>query len=147
MADPVTLTLIAAGIGAGGQIYSGYTANQAAKREAGLLEEQGALAQAEADEEARAHANDVRKFSRTQALSFLKNGVSLAGSPLLVLDETLTEGQKEATSIAKSGAAQRSLYNARAYNARSEGRAKLIGGFLGGASSFGSTYAKTKTNA
>lgn len=142
MADPISMTFIAAAaIGAGGQIYSGYAANQAAKREASLLEEQGVLAQEEADREAASHAEDVRKFSRTQALAFLKNGVTLSGSPLLVLDETLTKGQEEADSIAKSGAAQRNLYNKRAYNERSEGRAKLIGGIMGGASSFGTSYA------
>jgi hypothetical protein len=132
-------------MGAGGQIYGGYQANQAAKREANLMEMQGQIAQSEADTEAAAHARDVRQFSRNQALSFLKNGVSLAGSPLLVVDETLTEGQKEATSIAKKGAAERNLYNERAYNTRSEGRAKLIGGVLGGSSSFGSSYAQGKS--
>lgn len=145
MADPVSAVFIGATLlGAGGTIYSGYQQNQAAKREASLEEEQGRLAQEEADREAAAHAEDVRKFSRVQALSFLKNGVTLAGSPLLVLDETLKKGQEEADSIAKSGAAQRNLYNQRAYNTRSEGRAALVGSLFSAGASAGTSYAMGK---
>lgn len=145
MADPVSAIFIGSALlGAGGQIYSGYQANQSAKREASAMEAEGELAQQEADAEAAAHASDVRKFARTQSLSFLKNGVTLEGSPLLVLDETLTQGQNEVDSITKSGNAQRNLYNQRAANTRREGRAQLIGGIIGGAASAGTSYAVGK---
>ncbi len=138
MADPVTLFVVGSAIAAGGQIYSGYQANQSAKREASALEAQGQLEQEEADREAAAHAGDVRKFSRVQALSFLKNGVTLEGSPLLVLDETLSKGQEEVDSITKSGAARRTLYNSKAAITRNEGRARMIGGITGAAGTIGS---------
>ncbi len=136
MADPVSATLIAVAVG--GKLYSGYQANQSAKREASALEAQGEMAQAEADREAAAHANDVRKFARVQTLSFLKNGVTLEGSPLLVLDETITQGQEEVNSIVKSGAAQRTLFNRKAGITRSEGRAKMISSITDSAGMVGS---------
>lgn len=136
---------IAAVLGAAGKVYGGYSANQAAKREAGLMEDQARLAQAEAAAEAQRKANEVRKFSRTQALAFMKNGVSLEGSPLLSINETIDEGQKEVNAITESGRAKADLYTRKAANVRAEGRAAMIGGILGGASSAGSSYVDGKS--
>ena len=144
MADPVTLFTVAAIAGAGGQVYGGYQANMAAKREAGLMEDQGRLAQAEAQAEAQRRADEVRKFSKVQALAFMKNGVSLSGSPLLTINDTITQGQKEVNAISASGTAKANLYNQRAAITKNEGRAAFIGGLLGGAGSGASSYASGK---
>jgi hypothetical protein len=113
---------------AGASIYGGIQANSAANREAKALQEQGRLAQEAADAEAQSHATDVRRFAANQSLAFLANGVSLAGSPLLVLEDTVKQGQAEVDSITRSGNAQNALYNQRATNTRNSGRAALIGG-------------------
>lgn len=126
MAAPVFL--ISTAISAASSIMGGLSANRAAKQEAGLMEEQGGLAQEEADREAALHARDVKRFRSQQAVAFTKNGVSLAGSPLLVLEDTRATGQEEVDSIVKSGAAERTLYNQRATITRGQGRAALIGG-------------------
>lgn len=136
--------LAAAGLGAAGQVYGGYRANMAAKREAGLMEDQARVAQAEADAEAQRRAAEIRKFSKKQALAFMKNGVSLDGSPLLTIDETITEGQKEVDAIARRGDAQANLYNRRAAITKDEGRAAFVSGILGGGGSFASSYASGK---
>lgn len=137
--------LAAAGIGAAGQIYSGYQQNMAAKREAGLMEDQARLSQAEATAEAQRKANEVRKFSKVQALAFMKNGVTLDGSPLLTIDETVTEGQKEVDSISAAGDARANLYNRKAAIVKNEGRAAFVGGILGGTGSAASSYSAGKT--
>lgn len=152
MADPITATfLIATAVSAGSSIMGGISANKAAKQEAGFLQEQGRIAQQEADREAALHAEDVRKFQRNQAVAFTKNGVSLAGSPLLVLDETTSKGQEEVDSIVRSGAAERTLYNQRGVMAKNQGRAALIGGFAQGfstaASGFSTYSSATRTQA
>lgn len=129
MAAAIPAAVIAlTAVSAGASIYGGIQANSASKKEAGLLREQGAIAQSEADSEAASHARDVRRFAADQSLAFLSNGVTLAGSPLLVLDDTITQGQKEVDSITRSGNAQRSLFNQRADITRNQGRAALIGG-------------------
>ena len=141
MADPVSAVVIGSIVaGAAGQVYGGYSSNMAAKREAGLMEDQGRLQQAEAAAEAQRRANEIRKFSQKQSLAFMKSGVSLSGSPLAVIDETVTEGQKEVDSIAKAGDARANLYNQKAAIVKNEGRAAFVGGVLGGASSAGSSY-------
>lgn len=134
MADPVSMVLIGSAIiGAGSSVIGGIQQNKAAKQQANALEEQGRIAQEEANREAQLHADDVRRFRALQTVAFTKNGVTLGGSPLLVLDDTTRRGQEEVDSIARSGAAERRLYNQRAANTRSEGRAALIGGITSGA--------------
>jgi hypothetical protein len=142
VSDPVTIGLIVAG--AAGQAYSGYSTNMSAKREAGLIEDQGRLQQAENAAEAQRRADEIRKFSQKQSLAFMKNGVSLTGSPLLVTEDTVSEGQKEVNAIAKAGDARADLYNRKAAIVKNEGRAAFLGGVLGGASSAGSSYVDGK---
>lgn len=131
-----TALLATAGLAsAGASIFGGLQANKAAKDEAARIEEEGRLAQQEADEEAARRAKQVRKFAARQKLSFLKNGVRLEGTPLAVLDETQAEGQAEVDAISKRGQAISRLRTSQASQTRSSGRASLIGGFGGAASS------------
>lgn len=140
-AAAVPIFVAATAVSVGASIMGGIAANNAAKAEARNLEEQGRLAQEEHNREAARRAEEVRKFHRTQSLAFLKNGVTLAGSPLLVLDETMTQGQEEVNAISKSGDAQRTLYNQRAAQTVNSGRAALIGGIGQAAGSAASSYA------
>lgn len=59
-------------------------------------------------------------------MAFLKSGVTLEGSPLLVLEETRREGAEEVAAIRAGG-------ESRAKTLRAQGRSALIGGFLSGA--------------
>lgn len=126
MADPISIGVLMA-VSAGASVLGGVSAYRESKKEASALEEQGLLEQQESLREAQLHADDVRRFHRTQAVAFTKNGVSLAGSPLLVLDDTVSRGQEEVDSIARSGDAARRLRNQQASKTRNQGRASLIG--------------------
>jgi len=119
----IALSVVAAGFSVAG----GLSARDSAKKEASAQEEQARLANAEARREAdrTAKTNDV--FRRRQKLAFLKSGVLLEGSPLLVLQETQEESQKEVDAIRARGNALEDLGKRRASVTRSEGRAKLIG--------------------
>jgi len=130
-----TALIAAAVVSAGASVAGGISADKASKKEANLLNDQAALAQSEAQAEAKRRANEVRKFHRKQALAFTKNGVTLEGSPLLVLDETLREGQEEVDAIVRQGTAQAKYYRESAAQARNKGRAALIGGIGSAASS------------
>lgn len=131
-----TALIAATVVSAGASIMGGISARSSANREAKALNEQAALAQNEATAEAQRRATEVRQFQRRQKLAFLKNGVTLEGSPLLILDETLTAGQEEVDAIMRRGTAQAKYYRESAAITKNKGRAALIGGIGGAASSF-----------
>lgn len=133
----VTTTLLAtaAVVGAASSVASGYSAKQSARKEAGALKSQGALAAQEAQIEASRRADEVQRLSKKQKLAFIKNGVTLEGSPLLVVEETTRQGQAEVDAISRRGYAIQSLYNERAGITEREGRAQFIGGIGSGLSS------------
>jgi len=131
-------------ISVGAKITAGIQENNAAKAEAKLLEAQGVLTQEEAVAEANRVANDRRKFRKKQKVAFLKNGITLAGSPLLVIEETRRESQMEVDAIVRRGRAQASLAFQQAAITRGGGRAALVSGIFGAASTvvIGSAFAK-----
>lgn len=130
-----TAILFSTLIATSAQIFGGVVSKQAADDEALLLEEQGALARLEANEEADRINTENIKFRKKQKLAFLKSGVGLIGSPLLILEETRTEGNKEVEAIRRRGQAQFTLGLRKAGITRATGRARLIGGIAGAASS------------
>lgn len=130
-----TALLAAVVVSAGASIAGGVAADKASKKEANALNDQAGIAENESQAEARRRATEVRQFQRKQKLAFLKNGVTLEGSPLLILDETIASGQEEVDSIVRRGSAQAKFLRENAAQARNKGRAALIGGIGGAASS------------
>lgn len=129
-----TAFIAAAAIAAGGQILGGMSERDAQKKRAGMLEDQSRLAQSEAAAQAKRRATEVRRFAANQKVAFLKNGVTLEGSPLIALEDTYTMGQEEVDSIVNRGNAQSNLYWQEAKLAKKQGRAAMIGGLTGAAS-------------
>ncbi len=146
------------GINAVSEIYKGVQARNAANEEASMLEQQGNIQLQESrteagliSAEAQRRAKEIRKFAARQKLQYLKNGVTLEGSPLHVLDETFEEGQKEVNLVRQKaqfrllqGNSLYTLQNQKAQQQRNQGRAAFIGGFLNAASGTASTYAQSK---
>jgi hypothetical protein len=133
MGDPVTIAFVTfAAVSAVSSIAGGMTANKAARAEASLLDEQGRIAQQEAAAEAQRVANENRRFMKRQKLAFLKNGVSLEGSPLFEQERVLRESQEEVNAEVRRGNAQAELFSRRAQITRNEGRASMIGGITQG---------------
>jgi len=135
-----TILLVSLVASSATQIAGGFQARDAAREEAGLQEDQARLASFEAEEEADRVSEENRKFGARQRLLFLKAGVDLAGSPLLILEETRVEGEKEVRAIRRRGAAQLGLGMRRAGITRRKGRAALIAGISGGISSATTGY-------
>lgn len=113
-------------------VLAGYSANQAAKREASALEAEGLRLRDEAYAEAQRRATEVRKFKAKQKLAFLSNGVNITGTPQLVLEETKTQGQSEVNALANRGNAFANLAYKRAGIMRYEGRSAFIGSIFSG---------------
>lgn len=115
-------------ISGGFKIAAGVQQRGVFEDEAALQEEQGRIVRQEAQIEAARTAKERRKFLARQKLAFIKSGVSLEGSPLLVLAETKAESQKEVDAIVRRGQAQQRLFFQKAAISRSRGRAALLGG-------------------
>ena len=128
MADPITILAVTS------LLAGGFMGKQAADAEAESQQIQAGIAQDEATREAGRVAVERRKFLKRQKLAFLKNGVTLEGSPLLVLQETEEESQKEVDALVRRGSALGFLGRSRARITRRKGRAALVRGFGGAAS-------------
>lgn len=132
--------LAVGGIAALMQVLGGVSANKAAKAEAQAQEDQIQYVQEDTSNEARQKAREVTKFREEQAVAYNKSGVTLAGSPLLVLDETRRLGQEEIDAIQRRGQNMQELYKQKAKQTKSAGRSALLGSLagaaLGGASLF-----------
>lgn len=126
---PAALAL--AGVQAAGSIYGGISAEQSANQEATLQQQQGNIALQESQVNANNTAFNETQAVQNQRLAFLANGVSLEGSPSLVLAQSKAYGQTQVNSILNQGAAQYNLAQEEATITQNKGRAALISGILG----------------
>jgi len=112
---------------------AGVLAFQSAQEEAKAQKEVGALSAEEAFTEAERVGEEGRRFETKQKLAFLKSGVRLEGSPLLVLQRTREEIGKEVSAIERRGLSQRRLARKKARITRRTGRGQLISSIAKGA--------------
>ena len=73
-------------------------------------------------------------------MRYAKSGVTLEGSPVLVLAETRRLGQEEVAAIERRGRAQALLLRQRAEQTRKAGRSAMLGGIFNAASGAAGTY-------
>lgn len=115
----VTTAMVLAGISAASSIMGGIEQKKAADQQA---EYATATANMQAKEQARvsvqqaqAEREQAETARRRQKIGYMKGGVSLEGSPLLIMEQTRLRGQRNAEEILASGAAGSTA-------ARTEGR-------------------------
>lgn len=124
-----TLLIVAIATQAISTVTSGITSYANSKSEAAAQESQAELIKLESDVEADRVAKANAKFKQRQKMLFIRSGISLAGSPLLILEETERESQQEVSAIRARGTAQQALGFAQAQQTKNIGRAKLVGSF------------------
>lgn len=95
--------------------------------EAAALTQEGELLYQDAQNAADQKVNETKNFMADQAVAYLNSGVTLADTPLDVIDRTRRAGLREAEALATRGAAQRSLYARRAQQTTATGRASILG--------------------
>ncbi len=127
-------------VNAVGSIAGGMAAQRAAEDEADALAEQAALSRQEALEEAERLDKEHTRFLARQSLMFLKGGVTLSGSPLLVLTETREEREKQVQAQIDRANAIYKYGMKSAARTKAQGRSALIGGILGAATTTTSMY-------
>jgi hypothetical protein len=104
--DPVSLAVISA-VATGASAVSGFVSQQQAAKQqkkanaAGMAaaEQEAKLTRADAAERARAEQLDARRVRSQQLSLYLKSGVTLDGSPMLVGKETIDRGAQNAKNI------------------------------------------------
>lgn len=143
--DPVTLLTIATVVSAGSQVFGGFSEKKAAEEQADLLREQARIQEEETAAEAQRKSQERDKFIAKQKVAFLANGVGLAGTGVVVLQDTFNEFGKEIDAIKRSGASKARLLNKEADIKEKSGRASLISGVLGGGSTIAGNIYSGKT--
>ncbi len=113
-------------------VAKGIAQKRAGNEEADDIRAQASLQQEETNREAARVKTERRKFLAKQGLAFVKGGVSLAGSPLLVLEETALESAKEVAALKAQGASQFKFGVDKAERAKKAGRAKMFSSFQEG---------------
>lgn len=124
--------LATGGIAAAGlaELAGTYMTSNNASSESSAMQQQGDLYLHEALLTADQTAEQGRQFQAEQKMNFVTSGVSLAGSPLIVLDDTSNKVRQEIEAIKARGQAQRDLSYARAAIAQREGRAGFLSGLV-----------------
>lgn len=97
-----------------------------------MAESRGRVLRMEAEAEAERYAEEGAKFKASQAVSYLKSGVELSGSPLDVLTETALTIQENISAIRAGGRAAEFDAHIEAEQIRMGGRAALLKGITGG---------------
>ena len=120
MPAPVAALAIAA-VGTALQVAGGEAARKAASAQARAAYD-AALANA------RLHEVEIHKFVSQQQSAYLNSGVTLEGSPLLVLEDTRKQGMAELQAIMQGA-------NYQANTLRAQGRAEMTAGLAGAAMS------------
>ncbi len=119
------------GPGLAPQMYmlSGQEEQAAAKSEADALSRQASLAYEQSLQDAAQKERQGRAIKEEQALRMASNGITLAGSPLGVLEETRALNQQEADAIKRRGEEVSALYEAEGLQMLRKGSAAAFGGF------------------
>ena len=113
-------------LAAGGNLYAGYSALLAGKENASLLQEQGSLTRDDYYAQASLVRDEGRRIRAKQTMEYVSSGVEIAGTPLLVLRETLQKYAQKAGSLETTGVRLEGLYQKKAKIAKQEGQAAFI---------------------
>ena len=110
------------------QAYGSYRQGKAEKKAANA---RAALEMEAATDQANYKRDQLKKLIASQTVAYAKSGVTLEGSPLLVMEETEREGLAEADKIERTG-------RRRAEAERQAGRDAFTGGLIGAGASLAS---------
>lgn len=141
MAEPGTWMAIAAitsavgtGISVMGQMEAGKAQQKWAEYNAAVAERDAETARLNAEYEAGLYRKDTERILSRQRALFGKAGVTLEGSPLLLMAETAAEGEMDALMIERGGKIQAERYRSEAMLSRMSGKMYRRAGYYGAGS-------------
>ncbi len=141
---------LAALVGAAGTIMSTDAQRKATNYNADVADANAKAAEDKAAFDERAHRENVKKILASQRALYGKSGLSVEGSPLLVMEDTTQQGEMDALAIRYGGdvaaAQQRSsanLFKMQGKNIQTAGYFSAGSTLLGGAATaYGNLYRK-----
>jgi multidrug efflux pump subunit AcrA (membrane-fusion protein) len=128
-----TVALISAGM----QVASGFmqyqqqkkadkAADRAYQESIRIAKDQARLDKEDADRAARGELEEAQKHEKLQKMLYLKSGVDISGSPLLVMEETRAKGNENAKNIRDSASSRANLAIRSAKANKPVSRASLV---------------------
>ncbi len=116
------------GASAVGSVVAGSQKNTADLQEAKAQNLQAQAAENDAQLNAAQQARTTQQTAASQTVAYLANGVSVQGSPMAIIGDTLNQGQIEINATLKHGNLLKQLYNMKAQQYQQAGRSALLGG-------------------
>ena len=135
---------ILAGAGAAGDIMAGHAANKEYQAAAELEAFNAEIARQESAEQARVRTEETTRLKETQKLAMLKSGMGLAGTPLLILEDTKRQLALELNQLQYRSDIESYASGIRQQSLLRSGRAAMIGGYTKAAGRIGSFAAGGK---
>ncbi len=111
------------------KVMQGIAQKKAGNEEAKDIRRQASLQKEETLREADRVKTERRKFLAKQGLSYVHSGVTLEGSPLLVLEETTIESKKEVAALKSQAHSQFRFGVDKGERAKKAGRARMFDAF------------------
>lgn len=121
-------------------IFGGMQANSTYNGYAGQMKAQANEAIRSAEQNAQAKADQVRQYAGNQQEEYASSGITMAGTPAMVLADTRKKGQAEVAAITRQGAFQAQMMRTQAKQAQSSGRNALLGGIFKAGTSVASYF-------
>jgi len=139
MADPATWAAIATVAGttmsAMSQIQQGKSTKQWSEYNAAIAERDALAAQQSAEYDAGEKRKETERLLGRQRALYGKAGVTLEGSPLLLMEETASQGELDALMIEREGKLKAGNYQSEAALSRMKGSSAQKAGYYGAGSS------------
>jgi hypothetical protein len=107
-------------------LFGGAFSNTVSQAEAAFSIAEANINRVETLRDARFKFDDDQKFRAIQKLAFLKSGVEIQGTPMLILDETFRKSLEELDANVSRAESIKKLAKRRANILKLEGRAKLL---------------------
>lgn len=133
---------VLSGTTAGLNLAEGIFGMSAADARADSLRSQLSLIRAESEADIVRYADKARGLKAEQSVKYLKSGVTLEGSPLEILDETVRVSSENISAMRAKTTADILTAKSQISAIRGQGRAALVGGFSKAASVFQSQKRK-----
>lgn len=130
---------------AGANLLEGVFGMSAADAQAGALKSQLSLMRAESEADIARYAEKTRGLRAEQSVRYLKSGVTLEGSPLDILDETMRISSENISAMRAKTTADILSAKSKISAIRGQGRAALVGGLTKAAGLYASQERKLPT--
>ena len=124
-------------------VMEGIFGMTAADAQAGALKSQLGLMRAESEADIARYAESAQALKAEQSVRFLKSGVTLEGSPLEILDETVRVSGENISAMRAKTTADIMGVKSKASAIRGQGRAALVDGISKAATTYALQTRKT----